>query len=219
MNRTLRLTLSLCVVLAWGTVASASNFNIHEPAFGFFNVNVQLPGLNVSAYGSTIVSGVAPFGATRFAGETINPSGNPFVGVTDFNGGIATVDGTTYPVEVLNPFFPQPGHVALSFSMRAFASPIVIPITTDPTITLTAPFIGDGSVSGRGPNFQFVFSRSFTATGIVTLTLTRTTFGDYWVREVNYSFNATPTPEPATLLLLGTGFAAVTARVRLRMRR
>jgi hypothetical protein len=102
--------------------------------------------------------------------------------------------------------------------MRAFASPIVIPITTDPTITLTAPFIGDGGVSGRGPNSQFVFSRSFTASGIVTLTLTRMASGDYWVREVNYSFGATPTPEPATLLLLGTGFAAIASRVRLRIR-
>jgi hypothetical protein len=104
--------------------------------------------------------------------------------------------------------------VFLNITAPEFAFP------TDPSVmemTFSSPFTMQGGIMLYPSGSQ----TTLTGQGIATAMFARDrNYSQLWyLRTLNYEFQATPTPEPATLLLLGTGIAGVAARVRRRKKR
>jgi hypothetical protein len=106
-------------------------------------------------------------------------------------------------------------------STLSFNGPgVVIPDSTDPTITISSTFDMTGSVIVHSLNdvsHPVIFSTTISGSGIATLTLQffpNLGPGGYILSNVRYEF--APVPEPTTLTLLGLGVAGLAARYRRR---
>jgi hypothetical protein len=106
-------------------------------------------------------------------------------------------------------------------SRLSFSGPgVAIPNSTDPLITITAPFTMTGSLfvhTLEDSGHPVVFSTTISGSGIATLTLQMSQLlrpSGYIFSNLRYEF--APVPEPTTLSLLGAGLIALTARYRRR---
>jgi len=80
-----------------------------------------------------------------------------------------------------------------------------LPVTTVPTLTITAPFTGNGFVSGSGNGVSF--STDFNGSGVATLELVRyLQTNQYFFQSATFTFQ---TPEPDSLILFCSGVASL----------
>jgi len=80
-----------------------------------------------------------------------------------------------------------------------------LPVTTVPTLTITAPFTANGFVSGSGNGVSF--SVDFTGSGLATLQLVRyMDTNQYFFQSATYTFQ---TPEPESLILFGSAVTSL----------
>jgi hypothetical protein len=178
------------------------------------SARVSTFGGSIAAANQCFTSGPCIPGTSVSLGSNTGP-----LGPTDFlSGGTVVLNGSKYFIATET--FPPPGFLALSGSLLFSAGSVNIPITDDPTITLTAPFTMSGGFGGH--NESGTFSFDFTGSGIATLVLDRagTDRGNptYTFRSLTYAFSPTSIPEPVTIVLLGTGLVGVGIKARKRRR-
>jgi hypothetical protein len=86
------------------------------------------------------------------------------------------------------------------------AGSVVVPVSHEPIVRLTAPF----SFAGHAIGVSF-FETDLTGRGVAQLALSSTGAGVFSFAGVDYVFEpSAPVPEPATVALVGVGFAALT---------
>ena len=126
--------------------------------------------------------------------------------------GSATFNGTTVPAW----WFGRD-------SILLFNGPaVMIPNSTEPFVTVTAPFTMTGNVLVRplegGPDRAVIFSTTISGSGVATLrfdNIPQLGTG-YIFSNVRYEFE--PVPEPGTLTLIGGGLTGLIALYRRRRR-
>ena len=175
-------------------------------------------GFSVSARGDGFGGGgFVPCMGGCTAGANLTLSANTgFWAFSDVSGSMF-VNGTLYTfVFQAAPTLPQ---VVGSGSMAFSGGGVVVPLSDDPFVTLSAPFTVTGSLTGSAVNGQI--SLGFAGSGIGTLTLRNLGNGQYIATGVTYSFQpvAEEVPEPTTLLLFTTGLVGVAVRYRNRRHR
>jgi hypothetical protein len=149
------------------------------------------------------------------AGQTLSLSGSSG-GFGPFDAfGSLVVNGVQYFViqQLLPPPLPN---VILTGGVSFLADSLIVPRTTDPFITLTAPFRVTGGVNAIGGPFTLIFEGS----GIASLELRNIGLNSqgnnlYLFQGVTYAFQ---TPEPITFVLLATGLIGGLLQLRRRSR-
>ena len=170
------------------------------------------PGYGVSGLASTQFGISLPAMFTCFpcaTGTSVNLSSSAFLVAGDFAFGTITVNGISRSLA--------------TSSMGFSAGTVIVPVTTDPFVTLSAPFtltnggasgggIGVGGLTGSGTAF---LSLDFVGTDAAGNRL-------YRFNELTYIFNSgiapvpEPVPEPASMLLLLSGVLALPGVLRKR---
>jgi len=156
-------------------------------SFAFSGTNFSVNGLASTTNG---INFPARSACPCISGTSISLGSGAFLEPFDFNFGTLTVNGTSYPLTVAD--------------MQIAAGTVIVPDTSDSSITLTAPFtMTIGNVSGGGHGVNFTGSG-----GIASLSLNRYALDDplghpqYVFDRLTYTFVA---PEPATIFLFTTG--------------
>ena len=133
------------------------------------------------------------------SGTIVSLSSSAFLVGGDFDFGTVTVNGISTSI------------LTATSDMSFSAGSVTIPITTDPFLTLTAPFtLTSGGLTGVG---------SLTGGGIASLSLTfagTDALGNSLYRFNGLSYRFTEVAEPTSMLLLLTGVLALPAMLRKR---
>jgi len=235
LSQYLLILVTVCLLLVCSIATKAEPFVINSGSVtGERSALFNAFSLNISGAASSMTTRVSTFGGNIFPanqcftsgpcipGTSINLSGSTgALGPTDFfPGGTLLLNGTKFFIATEN--FPPSGSgfLAVSGSLLFSAGSVIIPVTDDPSITLTAPFTMSGGFGGH--NETGTFSFDFNGSGIATLVLNRagTDRGHptYTFGSVTYTFTPTSVPEPVTLVLMGTGLIGIGLKARKRRR-
>lgn len=178
------------------------------------------PGLGLSGEGLFVTSFFPAIGSTSVfecGYPDTCPPGTVIDLTTVFGGesanfglglGGATVDGVPFGDHV-----PGGDRIELRGTLTFASSTVVVPVATEQTIFLSAPFGMHGRIAGFVEGgFDPLFERMVHGSGTVGFRL----FGvggflpPYTFAEVGYGLD--PVPEPATMLLVGTALAGLGVR-------
>lgn len=187
------------VVVTSGTLFANAVNGIDRP----YTINFSGPNFSVTARGERF-NAISPCPVGCAAGALISGGGTA--------GGFFTPPGTIVHNGVV--YAPTVTSLVSLIFTTDFE---VVPLSTDPVIFITTPFLMTGTLRGGvigQPGVTFDFSLS--GQGTATIDLRRLADGTYRTENITYTFAPAPVPEPATLLLLGTGLAGVGAAVRRR---
>lgn len=170
-------------------------------------------GFSVSATGDGFGgSGFLPCMSGCTAGSTLTLSANSgFWGFSDVTGSM-TINGTVF--RFVSQPTPTLANIVGSGSLGFIGGSVVIPITNDPFVTLTAPFSLSGFSSLGGSALDGRVGLAFMGSGTGTLTLRNLGNGQFIATNITYTFE--PVPEPATVILLSSGLIGITALYRRR---
>jgi hypothetical protein len=199
--------ISLSSVIARADIVTGGSYRF-EGSFGTLTEVLAFGGTTFSAngVGSTQSGTSLPAIFTCFpctSGTSVSLSSSALLLGGDFRFGTATVDGISHSL------------LTTTSDMTFSAGMVIVPITDDPFITLTAPFsLTAGSLHGPG------FGVGFTGVGSASLSLRRIGIdasgnGLYKFDGLSYTFG-TPVPEPASMLLLLTGVSVLPVMFRKR---
>ena len=218
----LRKLLILVVVLISPVVAHADQVTGGFYAFqGRFSSLTEVLQFNGTTFSVNAVASTQ-FGITLPAmftcapctsGTSVSLSSSAFLVPGDFSPfGSVIVNGITFPVVTGN-------GLGLVSDMTFSAGNVIVPISSDPTLTLQTTFsLTNGGIHGQGYGVGFNYSG-----GIATLTLNRVQddpmgHPQYVFSSLFYGFAPQPTPEPASIVLLISGLLTVPWAVRKRER-
>lgn len=213
-------TLLLLIVLALSPlVARADQITVGTYGFGYNNqptMSLHFAGarFSVNAFANTLSGVSLPAFYDCYpcaSGTTVSLNSSAFLSWADWGfGSFMSVNGVSYPAY-------QGVGMGANSSMSFLAGDVLLPPTTESTITISTPFtLQSGGISGIGYSVRFNYSGgmadvTYRRTG--TDALGRTT---YSFNNLVYTFQAQPTPEPMTIVLLGSGLFALGLRLRKR---
>jgi hypothetical protein len=199
--------ISLSSLIARADTVTSGSYRF-QGAFGSLTEVLQFSGttFSVNGFASTQSGITLPAMFTCFtctSGTSVSLSSNALLVGGDFAGGTVTVNGISHSL------------FTTTSDMSFSAGTVIVPITSDPFITLSAPFsLTSGSLSGPG------FGVGFTGGGFASLSLTRVgtdASGNSLYRFSGLSYTFTePVPEPASMLLFLTGVLALPVMFRKR---